>query len=180
MADPRDWTFVLRQGCDECGHDTRSISQDRLATALHDSVDQWVATLIGPDAQPARLMVRPSPGVWSPIEYASHVADVMDVFQERIYLMLTEDNPTFVSIDPDAMAAAYAGRTPSAAAALLTGASNRLGDVFASLAPQLWERPGRRADGAQFSVLSLAQYFMHDNLHHLFDVNRQLGQATAP
>jgi hypothetical protein len=175
MADSTDWTVVLREPCIECGQDIRNIRPDQLATALQDSVDNWIAVLTGQDSDPVKLATRPNPETWSPIEYASHVTDVMDLFQERIYLMITEDNPTFASFDPDAAAAAYADRSASQTAALLGGAANRLGDVFATMAPHLWARTGKRGDGAEFSVLSLSRYFMHDNLHHLHDVQQQLG-----
>lgn len=172
----RDWTVVLRDPCAECGVDVRSIPAAELGTQLLDSIDVWTELLLtGPDANPRELMARPSPEVWSAVEYASHVADVMDLFQHRIFMMVTEENPTFESFDPDAAAVGYAGRSPEQAAALLHGASNRLADVFDSMADHLWERTGKRGDGAEFSVLSLSRYFMHDNLHHLFDVQRNLA-----
>jgi hypothetical protein len=174
MSDNRDWTVVLREPCGECGVDVRSISATELGTQLHDSIERWTLLLSGPDANPAHLMARPAPTTWSAVEYASHVADVMDLFQQRIFLMITEDNPTFPSFDPDEAATHYVDRTPEKAASLLAGASNRLGDVFDSLAPHLWERTGARADGASFTVLNLSRYFMHDNLHHLNDAQQNL------
>lgn len=34
-----------------------------------------------------------------------------------------------------------------------------------------WERRGLRSNGSEFTVLTLAQYFLHDVVHHLHDVN---------
>jgi hypothetical protein len=172
MSNSRDWTVVLQAPCGECGVDVGTIAAEDLAGHLSDSIDAWADLLIGPDAVPADLITRPHPTTWSVVEYASHVADVMDLFQERIFLMVTEDNPTFESWDPDEAAIHYANRSPEHAVSLLRGASNRLGDVFESMAPHLWERTGSRADGAAFTVLSLSRYFLHDDLHHLFDVTR--------
>ena len=169
MSD-RDWTVVLREPCAECGIDVRNIAPDALAQLLYDSIEAWMDHLTGHEAVPAALMTRPAPGTWSAIEYASHVADVMDLFQERIFFMVSEDNPTFPSWDPDAAAVEYNRRSPEQAASLLLGASNRLGGVFESMAPHLWDRTGCRGDGTKFTVLSLSRYFMHDNLHHLHDV----------
>jgi hypothetical protein len=179
MSDNRDWTVVLYEPCAECGVDVRAIAATEFSTRLHDSIDVWVDLLTGPDADPRTLMARPEPSTWSAVEYASHVADVMDLFQQRIFLMISEDNPTFESWDPDGAAKAYAGRSPQQAATLLQGASNRLGDVFDSLAPHLWDRTGLRGDGTPFTVLSISRYFMHDNLHHLFDVQKDLPQTEA-
>ena len=33
-----------------------------------------------------------------------------------------------------------------------------------------WDRPGRRGDGAVFTVETFARYFVHDPVHHLYDV----------
>ncbi len=38
---------------------------------------------------------RPSPGRWSNLEYACHVRDVFRKFDERLQLMLSEEDPTF-------------------------------------------------------------------------------------
>jgi DinB superfamily len=172
MSD-RDWTVVLQGPCGECGVDVRTIAPAELAARLCESIGAWVDHLTGPDAKPGVLMARPAPAVWSAVEYASHVADVFDLFQERIFLMLSEDNPVFPSWDPDAAAVEYSRRSPEHVASLLRGASNRLGDVFESMAPHLWDRTGKRGDGTAFTVLSLSRYLMHDNLHHLHDVTAQ-------
>jgi hypothetical protein len=177
MSNPRDWTIVLREPCSECGADVRTIPATELATQLHDSIETWVDILTGPNAKPTVLTIRPAPTTWSAVEYASHVADVMDVMQQRIFMMISEDDPTFASFDPDVAAASYATNSPEHAAALLTGASNRLGEVFDSMAPHLWGKTGKRGDGAAFNVLSLSQYMMHDNLHHLFDVRRIMANS---
>jgi hypothetical protein len=172
MSDGRDWTVVLDQPCGECGVDVQNIEPDELAETLGASVEDWVTLLIGPGAKPHLLMERPHPDTWSAVEYACHVADVMDLMQQRIFLMISEDFPTFSSFDPDAAALDYATRSPDQAAALLTGAANRLSDVFATLSPHLWERRGKRGDGTEFTVLSLSRYMVHDNLHHLWDAHR--------
>ncbi|MGE0796453.1 MAG: DinB family protein [Acidimicrobiia bacterium] len=38
-----------------------------------------------------------------------------------------------------------------------------------------WDRPGRRSDGASFSVASIARYMVHDPIHHVWDVTK--GEA---
>ena len=34
------------------------------------------------------------------------------------------------------------------------------------------QRTGRRSDGAHFTVETFARYFIHDPVHHLYDVTR--------
>ena len=36
-----------------------------------------------------------------------------------------------------------------------------------------WQRTGRRSDGASFTVETFARYFIHDPVHHLYDVTGQ-------
>ena len=33
-----------------------------------------------------------------------------------------------------------------------------------------WTRPGRRSDGASFTIETFAKYLIHDPVHHLWDV----------
>jgi hypothetical protein len=33
-----------------------------------------------------------------------------------------------------------------------------------------WQRTGNRSDGARFTVETFARYFIHDPVHHLYDV----------
>ena len=33
-----------------------------------------------------------------------------------------------------------------------------------------WHRTGARSDGARFTVATFARYFVHDPIHHLYDV----------
>ena len=47
---------------------------------------------------------RPSPSVWSPLEYGCHVRDVYRVFDGRLSLMLAEEHPTFANWDQDVTA----------------------------------------------------------------------------
>ena len=37
-----------------------------------------------------------------------------------------------------------------------------------------WQRPGRRSDGALFTVEKISRYMIHDPIHHIWDVTRTL------
>jgi hypothetical protein len=49
-------------------------------------------------------------------------------------------------------------------------AGRAIADAFEAVPQEAWGRPGRRGDGAGFTVETLAQYFIHDPVHHLHDV----------
>ena len=42
---------------------------------------------------------------------------------------------------------------------------------FARVKESQWGRTGLRSNGSEFTVLTLAQYFLHDVAHHLADVD---------
>lgn len=87
-------------------------------------------------------------------------------------MMLEEDDPLYPNWDQDAAAVedGYADQDPRTVAGELVGAAERLADRFDSLEDEQWQRPGRRSDGAAFTVESFARYLMHDAMHHLHDV----------
>jgi len=62
---------------------------------LRDIAAAWVAVL----EQPDNVHKRPSPGVWSPLEYACHVRDVFRLYDHRLQRMLLEDAPLFPNWD---------------------------------------------------------------------------------
>ena len=117
--------------------------------------------------------MRPSPDVWSAVEYAAHVRDVLRLFRYRVTLMLQSDDPTFPSWDGDALAVAdrYGEQAPARVATELQQAAAEYADVLDAVPDAAWARTGRRGDGAAFTVASLALYSVHDPLHHLWDVS---------
>ena len=165
--DTKDWTWVLRRPCPECGFDTRTYPHEATGQLLRDNAAAWWEVLARPSVRE-----RPRPDVWSPLEYACHVRDVFRLYQARLGLMLAEDAPTFPNWDQDATAVAedYGARDPAVVAAELTVAAEELAAAFDAVRPEQWRRTGSRSDGAQFTVETFARYFIHDPIHHLHDV----------
>lgn len=167
--DTKDWTWVLQRPCPECGLDTRRLRREQIAGLLRDSAADWIDILQHrPDVRQ-----RPSPNVWSPLEYACHVRDVCRLYDGRLHRMLVEDDPLYPNWDQDATAAAecYGEQKPAAVAEELHMAATTLADHFAQVSGDQWDRIGRRSDGAHFTVETFARYFIHDPLHHLYDVS---------
>ena len=169
QTDNKDWTWVLDRACPECGADVGSLTINEVAELNRTNAEAW-ATLLTSDREVA---ARPALDVWSPLEYGAHVRDVFRLFLIRLELMLDEDDPVFANWDPNVTAEAdrYDLQDPATVAAELTDAADRLSERFDSLSAEQLERPGRRSDGAGFSVLSFARYEIHDPLHHLWDVS---------
>ena len=167
VPDTKDWTWVLERRCPECGFEAGAVPGSSIPTLLRGFATRWVEVLARADV--AR---RPSPGVWSPLEYACHVRDVCRVFRGRTELMLAEESPTFANWDQDvaAVEGRYGEQEASGVADELRRAADDAAATFAGVDGEQWGRPGLRSNGSQFTVETLGQYFVHDVAHHLWDV----------
>ena len=169
--DTKDWTWVIRQPCPECGLDPAKVPYDDIPALIRANAASWEELLLR-----SGVAHRPSPNVWSPLEYACHVRDVFRIFDGRLGRMLTEDDPLFENWDQDATAVEdrYADQVPTIVAVDLVTAAATLADRFAAVSPHDRARPGRRSDGASFTIESFARYLLHDPVHHLHDVERHV------
>ena len=85
--------------------------------------------------------------------------------------MLTEDDPLYPNWDQDetAIADRYGEQDPATVARSSARRGHDRRPVRRRhrrpVAP-----PGRRSDGAQFTIETFARYFIHDPVHHLYDV----------
>ena len=175
--DTKDWTWTLTRRCPECGLTAGEIPYDEVAVRAELAAGEWVQILT---ASPA-VNVRPEPGVWSPLEYGAHVRDVYTVFDGRVAAMVEQDGPTFPNWDQDeaAVTGRYAEADPDEVADALAAAAERFATRLQSLTADQRQRPGRRSNGSEFTVETLAQYFLHDVVHHLYDVTGQQDAAAV-
>jgi hypothetical protein len=165
--DDKDWTWVLRRRCDECGFDARGFARDDVGRLIRENASSWHSVLARGDVDR-----RPSGDRWSPLEYACHVRDVFRIYDARLVRMLDEDDPQYANWDQDATAVEerYNEQDPRSVAAALLRSAEQLADRFDRIEGSQWERPGTRSDGARFTVESFARYMIHDPIHHLHDV----------
>lgn len=168
QPDTKDWTWVLSKPCPECGFDASSFPRDDVGQMIRDNAAQWQQVLTRED-----VAQRPDESTWSPLEYACHVRDVFRIYDFRLGLMLAEEHPLFPNWDQDATAVEdrYGEQEPLVVAEELAGAAATLAARFDRLTASDWSRPGRRSDGAAFTVETFARYFAHDWIHHLWDVS---------
>jgi hypothetical protein len=168
IPDNKDWTWVLRRPCAECGLDTSSFAREEIAGMIVANALAWQRVLTGP----GDIRSRPAPDRWSALEYGCHVRDVLRLYDHRLELMLTQDAPLFANWDQDATAVAerYGEQHPLTVAAELSQAAQAIANRFAAVTGDQWQRTGNRSDGAHFTVETFARYFVHDPVHHLYDV----------
>ena len=159
---------MLDRPCPECGLDTRRFAREAIAGMIRVNAAAWHDVLTGA-GDPRQ---RPAPAVWSTLEYGCHVRDVHRLYDERLVLMLTQDGPHFPNWDQDVTAVTdrYAEQDPVVVATDLRRAAEAIAARFDGVSGGQWQRTGRRSDGAGFTVETFARYFVHDPVHHLYDV----------
>lgn len=163
--DSRDWTFVVDEGCSECGY----VPHDPAMTGerLRAGVPRWTAVLERPG-----VAERPEPRVWSPLEYASHSRDLVRVLGERIAVMLEEEGAPFADYDGEAEAVRqeFWRNDPAEVAREISANTEATVEVLGRVSGEDWERTGLRGDGRPFTITELSRYLLHDVEHHLHDV----------
>lgn len=177
QPDEKDWTWVLERRCDQCGLAAGEIEFDDVPPRAFVVAQEWVQIL---RSHPA-VEARPEPGVWSPLEYGAHVRDVYRVFDERLAAMLAHDEPSFADWDQNQTArlTRYADADPEQVAVELEQAAERLISRIEPIPPSDRRRRGTRSNGSTFTVATLLQYFLHDVVHHLWDVTGQQDGAAS-
>ncbi|HEX2041041.1 MAG TPA: DinB family protein [Acidimicrobiales bacterium] len=176
--------------CPECGLDYNTIKPLDAIAAIRSFPRRYRAALstFGRDEDPdSVLRRRPAPDVWSALEYAAHVADVIDDIAPAVRRITIEERPSFPpSWDPDerAVAGAYGERPPYNERSLPEVISD-LETACADLAATLdtveadgWTRSGR-FDYGERSILDLARNAVHEGSHHLRDIERVLRQVRG-
>jgi len=174
VKDQKNWTWVTERPCPECGFDASDFPDAAIASAVRDNAASWPAVL-------GRRTVRdrPNDSTWSPLEYSAHVRDVLRVYRLRLGLIIDEDDPLFPNWDQDdtAVVERYNEQDPDVVSRELAEAAVDIASVFDSLAPEQWQRPGRRSDGAVFTLSSMSKYMTHDLVHHRWDVREDTRQV---
>ncbi len=169
IPDDKNWTWVLERACPECGFDAGAFDPADIPAAVRDNAAVWTK-LLADD----RVRDRPAPQMWSALEYGCHVRDVFTLFNERLRLMLENDDPTYQNWDQDATAVdeRYGEQDPADVSPALVHAAEALATRFEGVQGDQWSRTGTRSDGAKFTVHSFAQYLIHDPVHHVHDAEQ--------
>jgi hypothetical protein len=168
VPDEKDWTWVLTRPCPECSFDAGTVTPSTVPGSIENMLPRWRAVLRRPD-----VAERPNGDTWSALEYACHVRDVFSLFDQRLNLMLDSEDARFENWDQDqtAIDKDYADADPAVVSAELTAEGKQAAESFAGVRESEWGRKGLRSNGSEFTVLTLAQYFLHDVVHHLHDVD---------
>ncbi len=168
VPDDADWTWVLHRICPDCGFDASVAAANDVAGLMRANAADWAVLSRSGVIKPGRSR----PDRWSNLEYAAHVRDVYRRTQQRLGLMVDQDDPLFPNWDQDrsAIEDRYDTQDVGTVTAELTEAAETVAGRLDSLIAEQWGRPGRRSDGASFTIDSFARYVIHDPVHHIWDV----------
>jgi DinB superfamily len=161
--------------CDECGFDYDEPDLTGLLAELDRQAAEFGPLLAGAGDRVAR---RPEPEVWSALEYACHVRDVLFIQRERIGQTLAEDKPVYVPMNREQRLVdeRYDQQDPSTAAADLRANAG----AFVAAGEAL-DADGLRRTGiynyptpTERTLFWLLHHTAHEVRHHLYDVRRVL------
>ncbi|WP_367882187.1 DinB family protein [Rathayibacter oskolensis] len=152
----------------ECGFDASLVDPVDVPHLIRENAAAWPYVL-----ERDAAAGRPDDETWSPLEYAAHVRDVHRIYRRRLGLMLDGDDPLFPNWDQDVTAVEdrYSEQEPAAVGHELVEEAEQIAAAFEGVTGEQWARPGRRSDGAVFTVATMSRYYLHDVVHHLHDVD---------
>ena len=114
------------------------------------------------------LKRRPMPGKWSAHEHACHLAEVHQLFFDRLELMLSEARPHIVSYNPDEALeeGALLSRDLDEELERFTRERKRLVERLKELTEQDWHRTAQHDEYDHYSVFIMFRHLaLHDFLH---------------
>lgn len=157
--------------CGECGIDPDAISVTDATDALRTFPRRYREALAG--VSDAALRERPTPGTWSLLEYATHVSEVLELYDLALPMVLEQSNPAFPGFDVDGEAANRPEWTLDVGFALdgITRACTSLVARAQGTPWAGWERPFS-IGGVEYEARVFLEKAAHEGAHHLRDLAR--------
>ena len=172
--------------CEECQYAYDSEDEESIPDKLRTLGRRYTAPLtrfLPAEDGPTLLRAHPTSGVWSALEYACHVRDVLEMVDQRVALALVEDVPTFEPLRRDERVSelAYNEQDPVEVAATIATNADGLASAFAALGPAEWSRTGiyPYPEPSERSLLWMGRHTVHEAHHHLLDVGRAMRTARG-
>jgi S-DNA-T family DNA segregation ATPase FtsK/SpoIIIE len=158
--------------CEECGFVYDDVPVDRIGSSLRERAAGFVDALGAVDD----VHARPAADVWSPLEYACHVRDVLRIQLGRVARALVEDTPSFEPMQRDERPARYRydAQLPEVVALEVSNAAGALADVFDALDDGHLARtvtynwPERTVRPLRW----VGRHTVHELVHHRMDLQR--------
>ena len=165
----------MTEACAGCGF---TYDLGRAATAGDDigAAAAEVVVLLSNNAIDARA--RPLPDVWSPLEYACHLRDVLLVQRERVLAARRTNGVDCASMGREERAEhdGYNEQDRTDVARQLADAAALFSNVLARFSADDWDRTVvyHYPETRERSLRWVAVHTAHELRHHLLDIRRQL------
>ncbi|HEX6404901.1 MAG TPA: DinB family protein [Pseudonocardiaceae bacterium] len=167
--------------CDQCRYVYDAVAPADVSGRLRSSPPRYRQAILG--ASPEVACQRPEAEVWSAVEYACHVRDVLLVQRDRAVLALVEDRPSFARMyrDDRVSLCRYAQQDTDAVLAQLAMAADLCALVFDGLDGAAWSRPlvYNWPEPAELDLAWLGRHTLHEVEHHLQDIVAGLRCLSA-
>jgi S-DNA-T family DNA segregation ATPase FtsK/SpoIIIE len=168
---------VRVDSCDECGFVYDEERLRPLDELLRHVGPPFRAVLAEDDGA---LRRRPAPAVWSALEYACHVRDVLLLQRDRIYVALVQELPAFTPMyrDERVSLARYNDQDPAKVADQIDVAADLLAGTYAVLDDDQLARRCHYGypDPEIRTVRWIGVHTLHEAQHHAMDARRSLGR----
>lgn len=161
--------------CAECGFEYDLTSAIQVSVLAPQCAIEYAELL---SAAPEVLRRRVAPQLWTPLEYACHIRDVMLVQRERLLAARRSDAPVAEPMGREERVEhdGYMQQQPADVARQLQDATLLFTHALDQLRPGDWERTLTvpYPEAAERSLRWVAVHTMHEMRHHLFDIRSQL------
>ena len=162
--------------CDECGFVYDDFAIADVAATLRSVGRRYEAPIAG--ASDVEMRTRPQSDVWSVLEYACHVRDVLRVQRDRVALALVEDRPDFTPMGREERVVndRYNEQEPAVVSDQIAEAADTLASAVEMLTPSQWARTGIHhwPTTTERTIAWLARHTVHECEHHLRDIDAVL------
>lgn len=146
-----------------------------IGSALRSNAQELVDTL---STGGGDVRSRPEPDVWSPLEYACHVRDVLLIQLGRVARGLAEDTPSFEPMGRDERPARlhYKEQNPVVVREQVLDAAAALADVFDGLSEDQLARTVTYNWPVEMirPLRWVGRHTVHELIHHRADIERGL------
>lgn len=165
--------------CPDCGIDPDAISIPDATAAIRTFPRRYREALAGVTDE--GLRARPEPGTWSMLEYATHVREVLELYDLALPIVLEQNRPVFPPVDVDEAAANRPEWTLDLGVSLdgITRACASLVTRAETTPWAAWERPFS-IGGAEYEARLFVQKAAHEGAHHLRDLARARAVVAPP
>lgn len=172
--------------CEECGFVWELVPPAEQASRLADVAATYRRLVLPPD-RPAgwngRAATRPGPAVWSALEYACHVRDVLLSIRDRVITTMVEDTPRFTPLyrDERVELAGYGTEDLFEVTGQIEMAAALLARQLTRLSSSQFQRRCHYGfpDPAIRTIAWMGAQAIHEAEHHAIDIAAQLAPFTA-